>query len=378
MKVLMTELFLPESVYTLELCRELKSYADITVFCRENAAAGLDGVKWIDGFYRGGKSKLTAAVEYWQGLRALKTEIRSGDYDIVHVQGFKNAAYEIPLYLREKKHAGMLVHTVHNLLPHEASGNDRKLYGDFYRSCDLLAVHNEVCRAMLIDEYGINGDRIVVTPHGSYTGVRKAADAVRTDDRIHFLQFGIIRRYKGVDILLEAAAMLPEEIRKKIHITIAGAQFPKLDGTDYAEMIKGFGAEDCTELRIGHVPEAELGELFGQADFCLFPYREIYGSGALLMAYSFNKPVLASDIPVFREETDDGAAGLLYAPCSPKALSEAMVSAVSMSADRYSEYQSNICRLVMDKYNWKHSAALLAGAYDKIWQSMKSRENRIS
>ena len=55
MKVLMVDQFLPNSVYVVELCRELRKYAKITIFCKKNAGTDLDGVIWKDKLYAGGK-----------------------------------------------------------------------------------------------------------------------------------------------------------------------------------------------------------------------------------------------------------------------------------------------------------------------------------
>ena len=99
-------------------------------------------------------------------------EIKKGSYDVVHVQSFKDAKYEIPCTVKIKIHS-RLVHTVHNLLPHEASAGDRELYSRFYNCCDLLVVHNEYCRQLLMKEYQIPEEKICITPHGSYTQIRK-------------------------------------------------------------------------------------------------------------------------------------------------------------------------------------------------------------
>lgn len=236
MKILMVEQFLPESTYTAELCRALRQHSGIslTVFCRRGGPVPLEGVVWKDRLYGGGKGRAEAVLRYGAGLAALDAEIRTGGYDIVHVQGFKDAAYEIPLYLHLKKHCGLLVHTVHNLLPHEAAPRDRELYGRFYAACDLLVVHNLYCRRLLAEEYGIAPDRICVTPHGSYTQVHAGPAEFPHPGPVTFLQFGVLRRYKGVDILLEALTRMTAEQRSGLHVTIAGAQYPKLDATDYA------------------------------------------------------------------------------------------------------------------------------------------------
>ena len=120
-------------------------------------------------------------MRYGGGLLALAAEICTGHYDVLHVQGFKDARYEIPLYCKLKRHCGILVHTVHNLLPHEASPRDRRLYGDFYRVCDLLVVHNLYCRQLLMDEYHLPPEKICVTPHGSYTQISPKEHQLHTE-----------------------------------------------------------------------------------------------------------------------------------------------------------------------------------------------------
>lgn len=363
MKVLMVDQFLPDSSYTVELCRALRSHAQVTIFCKKGAVVPLDGVTWCDKHYPGGKGKLAAVLEYGAGLAALAQQMRRGGYDVVHIQSFRDAKYEIPLICSLKKHCGMLVHTVHNLLPHEASERDRALYGRLYAACDLLVVHNEYCKRLLMQDYAIPEDKICVTPHGSYTHSKISPTPRSADGVTRLLQFGMLRQYKGVDILLKALGQMTPQQRSGLKVTIAGAQFPKLDGTDYPALVRQYGVEDCVELRIGHVPEQALDELYSEADFCLFPYREIYGSGALLMAYSYHKPVIASAIPAFREETAEGATGLLCAAEDAEMLRQAILTAAAMPQAEYAAKQQTIHALVQEKYNWEHSAQLLAEGY---------------
>ena len=91
MKVLMVEHFLPGSVYTLELCRALRTEEQITIFCRKGAPRPLEGVQWKDKLYAGGKGWAEALMRYGGGLLALAAEICTGHYDVLHVQGFKDA-----------------------------------------------------------------------------------------------------------------------------------------------------------------------------------------------------------------------------------------------------------------------------------------------
>lgn len=392
-RVLMTELFLPESTYTAELAKELRKRVRLTIFCRRGAALPLRGVRWIDRFYAGGDpNKLRGALAYLAGLASLRITVKKGHFDVLHVQTFKRDRIEIPLYeqLRREKKVRLLVHTVHNLLPHEAGERDRALYRGFYQACDLLVVHNRFCRDLLMRDYGIPAEKIVVTPHGHYTldgtpqwtakGERtgtgtKATDGCAgteergghtgsTDGRTEFVQFGLFRHYKGIDLLLRAIARIPEKERQTMHWTIAGKQFTDLDPTNYRQMAGELGIGDCVTLHTDHVPQEDLPRLFGDADFALFPYREIYGSGALLMAMTYGKPPIASDIPAFVEETENGETGLLFASEQIDALAEAMRQAAAMPAEDYARRQRLIRTLLQEKYSWRVSAGILADAWE--------------
>lgn len=365
-KVLMIEQFLPGSTYTLELGKELKEWTELTIFCKRGAAVPVDGIRWSEGFYEGGKNKGYAMMAYFSGLRKLDREMRG--YDVVHVQNFKAAAIEIPFYLHRKGRCRFFVHTVHNLLPHEAVKRDRKLYRQFYMACDLLIVHNQHCRRLLIEEYQIPSEKICVIPHGAYTMIKKR-DKRKQSGTVNFLQFGIFRQYKGIDILFQALSLIPKEQRKKIHVTVAGAQFPKLDPTDYFAMAERLGISEMVTVRCGHIPDEELDDLFGEADYCLFPYRNIYGSGALLMAYSYGKPVIVSDIPVFVEETEDGRTGALFTSEDPEDLKKVILQTVNWTKERYLACTDCIRKLVDGKHSWKNSAKALAEAYQKLWRN---------
>lgn len=365
MKVLMTELFLPDSIYTLELGRELKKYCDLTIFCKENVSVQETGIKWIPGFYPGGSNKAVAVAKYGFSLLRLAETIRKGKFDVVHVQTMKNAGFETELYYRMRKYYKKIVYTVHNVLPHEATVKDRQIYKKFYDFCDELIVHNDSSKKSLMESFDVPESKISVIAHGAYK-THTIGQKVKGDNPVtNFLQFGYIRKYKGIDILLEAIALIPPEKRKHMHFTIAGKLYPKLDDTDYEGRIRRLGIEDCVSFSTEHIPDEMLPALFRDVDFALFPYRNIYGSGALLMAYTYGKPVIASDIPTFREETDGGRTGFLFESENPRALAEAILGAAGCSSKQMQDYQAAIQEMVLEKYNWEKSAAKTKEVYQK-------------
>ncbi len=362
-KVLMVEHHAPGSLYTLELGRELKQYCDITVFCKTDVNICEEGMTWIPGFYGGGKGKIGALVSYEKTLLDLGRLIRRGHFEVLHIQSFKNARLEMDLYRKLRKYYGRLIMTVHNVVPHEPMPEDVALYRDFYHVCDLLIVHNETSARMLKEQFQIPDEKIAVIAHGAYQTYAVDASLRDSDPRTHFLLFGRIRPYKGVDILLKAVAALPPDARKKSLFVIRGKQYPQIDGTDYGALVKEYGIEDCVEFSSQRVEDEEIPALMGNTDIGVFPYRNIYGSGSLLMSYTYDVPVIASDIPAFQEETEGGVTGRLFRSEDSESLKEAILDVLTWDESRMSEYKKNIRRLVNEKYSWRVSAQKTADAY---------------
>lgn len=369
MKILMKDTFLPGNTYSLELCENLKKYADIVLLCKENAGDIEGKVVYKKIIYTKTSNKLWSLMKYGKSIFQEFNELRKERYDVYHIQSYKNLFVEIFMFYLAKKYCKAVVTTVHNVLPHEVSKSDRRLHEQWYKISNALIVHNEATKECLKNLFPFTEPKIYVIPHGIYSEQadnNKQLEYTGKDSKVNFLLFGQMRRYKGIDILIQAVSYLKQETRKKIHITIVGNQFPGLDRTDYPELINRYHAGDCIDFQRRRVPDEELPELFGKADFCLFPYKEIYGSGALLMAYTYRKPVIVSDVPSFIEETDHGKAGILFENGNPKELAKAIERAAVMKKEEICLYKSAIAKLVRKKYNWVVSAKKTFEVYEKI------------
>ncbi|MGN1317783.1 MAG: glycosyltransferase family 4 protein [Lachnospirales bacterium] len=356
MKLLMIEHFLPGNTYTLELLKKLKDYVDITLLCKKNAANTDSVVRAKKILYTKINNKIFALFSYGISLIRTAFEIIVGRYDVIHIQTFKMAKVEIPLYkILKKITKAKWVYTVHNILPHETKASDKKIYSGIYNMCHCLIVHNEQSKIRLIKDFNINEDKIRVIAHGAYEAPL-AENVKNGEGKINYLAFGAMRKYKGIDILLNAISLIPKEERKNKTFVIAGRHDKGQDNNDYEKMIKDLDIEDCVTLIERRIEDSELPQLFGKANVCVFPYREIYGSGALLMAYTYSKPVIASDVPVFVEETDNGKTGMLFESENPKSLADTIIKFANVSNKVYNDYENEIKRLVNEKYNWSISA----------------------
>ena len=366
-RVLMVEHHSPGNRYVLELAREMKNECDLTIFCNLHADFEEAGIHWVRRFYDGGKGKAGAILDYGRTLAELAALIRCGGFDVLHIQSFKKASAEMQLYVRLRKYYGKLVMTVHNVLPHEPAPGDRELYGRFYRACDLLIDHNDASRAELMEKFSIPAEKVAVIPRGLYTTYSTDPGAPGKDDRICFLNFGRIRPYKGVDILLKAISLMDEKDRARCRFIIRGEQYPKLDPTDYAALIRQYGLEDCVEFSNLRVPEEEIPSLIGNADYLVFPYRKIYGSGVLLMAYTYGIPVVASDVPTFVEGTDGGKAGILFESENPAAMKDALLRAMAATPEQRAAYRDEIRRICEERHSWKVTAARTVAAFRALF-----------
>lgn len=361
--VLMVEHHSPGNRYVLELAREMKKLCDLTIFCNKRNDLQEDGIRWMRRFYDGGSGRIGAVAEYGKTLLELGNTIRKGHFDVLHIQSFKKAGPEMKLYLGLRKYYRLLVMTVHNVLPHEPMPGDEEMYGAFYRQCDFLIVHNDASKADLQEKFGIPDEKVAVIPRGLYNTYTIDPAARDQDPRTHFLCFGRIRTYKGVDILLKAVSLMTPEERAKCQVLIRGEQYPKLDPTDYPALIREYGIGDCVQFSSDRVPEEEIPSLIGNSDFLLFPYRKIYGSGVLLMAYTYQVPVVASDVPTFVEGTDNGKAGILFASEDPGAMKDALLQAMSATPDQIAGYKAAIAEIVSERHSWGAAAGKTTDAY---------------
>ena len=367
MKVLMIDQWLPGQTYALELARPLSGQVSLTLMTTRYYQPQREPFRCQNVLESKVKEKKLGFPSYLRGLLSLYGAALFGRYDVLHVQAFKKQRLETPAFsLARRLTRKKLVYTAHNILPHESGGpKEAERLKKWYQLCDAIIVHNEHSRKVLIDFEPSVAEKIHVVPHGTYSEFSAFAKE-QPHEKTVFLQFSMIRKYKGISDLLKAAAQLPEEYRNKIRIVIAGNQRKDLDDTDYRAMLEEYGLGDFVTFKPARVPDEQVPDYFNQADCCLFPYTEIYGSGALLMAYSFEKPVLASGIPTFVEETDGGKTGLLYDPAQEGGLAEAIRRFTDLSEAEKAVMKENIRTICKTKYSWSVSAAALAEIYRTV------------
>jgi glycosyltransferase involved in cell wall biosynthesis len=245
--------------------------------------------------------------------------------DIVHFQWLALPSLD-RLFLPRLRRSAPLVFTLHDSNPYNGTAQwiMRIGYMAVVRGADAVIVHTAQAKERL-SALGLPPERVHLLPHGLLhaSGGAPPKPRLRRDDaRLCLLQFGKIRPYKGVDVLLEALARLAPEERARLHVKIVGK--PYIETAPLQRFVNEHGLSTSVEFRFDFIDERELGGLFAAADAALFPYREIDASGVAMTAVAHGLPILASAIGGFHEQFQDGREARLVPPGDPVALANVL------------------------------------------------------
>jgi glycosyltransferase involved in cell wall biosynthesis len=222
---------------------------------------------------------------------------------------------QVPAYLAISSTLGHAQTAVicHNVLPHERRPGDVPLVRALLRKADAVITHSAAQAAQAKDlAPGATVRTVVMPPHLPATvphDQNQAAERVASSaPSTRLLFFGIVRPYKGLDILLRALAQAPPHVT----LTVAGEFWSDMTETD--NLIVELSLRDRVTLRPGYVPADQLLALFADADALVLPYREATASQNALLAFAHGVPVITTTAGALAETVRDGVDGLTCAP----------------------------------------------------------------
>lgn len=186
--------------------------------------------------------------------------------------------------------------------------------------CSQVIVHGQHMANDLMTHFGIDERVINVIPHGNYDIYLKAGGAFPSSDPEpgQVLLFGRMKKYKGLDILIDATPIVAEKI-PGLKIIIAGR------GEELNRLEAQLRYNPLFEIRNKYIPAREVAELFSSSSLVVIPYIEASQSGPLHLAYTWGRPVVASKVGAIPESLRHGMEGLLVPPNDPRALADAMI-----------------------------------------------------
>jgi glycosyltransferase involved in cell wall biosynthesis len=218
---------------------------------------------------------------------------------------------------------GQIVWTVHNVLPHDTSypALDRALRAAVVARADIVHILSEGTVEAAATTYEIPAAKVLHVPHPAYLGAYRD-DGSDDDARRHYgfgtddVVFGFvgnIRPYKGLEELLSAFGSLSAQPRpdgRRVRLLIAGMPSPDAEVHEALER-----ARRQTEIVVDarRIPADELATPMRASDVIVLPHRQSLNSGALLLALSFGRPVVATRSPGVSETVGEDAAILVEA-----------------------------------------------------------------
>ena len=210
-----------------------------------------------------------------------------------------------------------------NVIPHEPHWFDAPLTRHFLKSLDgAVTLCEEVGKDLLELRPDIPH---TVLPHPIYTHFgrrlpRKEAEARLglPSGRRTLLFFGLIREYKGLDILLRAFDLLDW----RYQLVIAGEPYGSFD--KYRKLIDGGRAPEDVHVFPEYIRDSEVKNYFSAADLTVLPYRSATQSGISSVAIHFGVPMVVTDVGGLRETVGAGGTGIVCDECTPECIAAAI------------------------------------------------------
>jgi len=192
-----------------------------------------------------------------------------------------------------------------------------------YGLVDHIFVHTQRMKSELREDFGVREQAVTVIPFGINNAARDSgiapAEAKRrlriSGQEKTILFFGRIKPYKGLEYLLSG---FQDILAKDPNYRLIIAGEPMKGCEEYSKAIwqamNRTSVRDRIVGRLEFIPDEQIEVYFKAADALVLPYKNLYQSGVLFLAYSFGTPVIAADVGSFREDIIEGRTGFLYRP----------------------------------------------------------------
>ena len=238
-------------------------------------------------------------VEY----KIIRNIIGKDNPDIIHITSGHYLL--LPLLFLERKIP--IVVTIHDLTPHPGEDNilTRFIIKKQIHRANHIFVHGSIHKHEL-EKMNIPSTRVTVVPHGDYSFFMRNKKQIMVEENA-ILFFGRIIPYKGLNYLLEV--MIELQFQLPVKLIIAGSG----DISPYQKQIDMISS-DLIEIYNDFIPDDKVAPFFQRAKMVVLPYIEASQSGIIPIAYSFKKPVIASNVGALQEVVEDGVTGFLIPP----------------------------------------------------------------
>ena len=294
------------------------------------------------------------AIEHLGDMRRLRGGLGA---DVVHYQWLTMPALDA--YLLPAKRPRLL--TAHYILPPDPSRRQVATARRLFTRMDAVVSHSEHGAARLRDELGLEASRVRVIPHGAFDYLTRLPEEKPLPPELEgaegpvILFFGLLRPYKGLDLLLEAFGQI-----EGAELWVVGN--PRMDIT--ALHAAAASVPGRVRFVTRFIEDAEIPAIFRRADLLVLPYRDAEHSGVLYTGLAFGKPMVLSAVGGFPEVAAAGAARLV-APDDADTLAGALAELTADPGAR-ERLAAAAREAAAGPYSWDSVAAQTLALYQEL------------
>ena len=244
--------------------------------------------------------------------------IRKESPDIIIVRywlPFMGPCFGTILRIAKKNRHSKIICIADNVIPHEKRPGDKAFTKYFIKPIDAFITMSE---KVLSDLKSFTNAKATYIPHPLYDnfGEKISREMARANlaigkESFVLLFFGFIRKYKGLDILLDAMALLKNKI-PHLKLLIAGEFYD--DKKQYEDQIKRLGIENDLILNTSFIADNDIKNYLCAANVVVQPYRNATQSGVTPLAYHFEIPMIVTNVGGLPSLVPDNVAGLIAEP----------------------------------------------------------------
>ena len=249
----------------------------------------------------------------------------------------------------KKSSSAKLIAVCHNIIPHEKRIGDKVLSKYFIKTIDyfiplsdqvrkdlFLFVKNPIYKLLPLPVFSLFGDKI---------DKDEAKNNLKLSNGKILLFFGFIRDYKGLDVLIEAFAIVRKSLDVKL---IVAGEFYEPEER-YLKLIKQHQLEESILLKKDFIPTIDVKYYFSASDAVVLPYRSATQSGIVQVAVNFCMPVIAANVGGIGEVIEDGKTGFVVEKENPEKLAQAIIRFYNEGREK--EFTDNM-KSLKEKYSW--------------------------
>jgi glycosyltransferase involved in cell wall biosynthesis len=250
-----------------------------------------------------------------------------------------------------------------------------RAYADIYKNFSGIFFHARENREKFLSLFPfVQRQRTHIIPHGNsgwllkYFPQNYDMDGFRQRYGVRagqpvILFFGLLAPSKGIDDLVEAFALVRKTCDAKL--LIAGYPTKHMNMDELSRKIVELGLTEHVSLDLRYIPLEEVGSLMKLAAVAVYPYRSSTQSGALQVAYTFGRPVIATQVGGLPEAVEHGRSGFLVPACSPPELADQILKIVTnpQLAKIMGEYSRHLSET---RFGWRSVAKQMVQVYHQL------------